>query len=823
MSSFRTRGAFFVFVSVSRSPINREKWSTLPRIRFSASPRPRVSASLFVLAWTAAILLTLAQPGWAAATPEARTAFPNSIKDIPPGYLLPDELTAAERANTTEFMVALKMRDLAGLKVRIAKGELIPPEEMAAKYYPLQTDYQALVDWLKSSGLTITKTDPCGLGIFVSGSADLIRNTFQAHMAQVRVHGETYTAALTAPSLPAALAAPVLGINGLQPYIQPHKHLRQAALQAQPDIGNAPPYLPSEILTAYNANGLGLSGAGQTIGIVIDGFPATSDLTQFWTRAGVSQTLNNVAFIQVVGGALPAPSGEETLDTEWSSGIASGAKVRVYAVRSLTFTHINQGYQAILNDLPNQPTLHQVSCSFGAPESNVASSELQTQDQYFTSMVAGGVNVFISTGDDGYDPNGTIQVESPASDPNVMGCGGTSLSLNAATGAVRSESGWSGSGGGSSTYFSRPAWQTGAGVPAGTMRLLPDVAAPADPNTGALVVLGGTSQEFGGTSWSAPTWAGFCALLNQARANIGLQPLRLLGPQIYPLIGTGNFRDITTGNNGYAAGPGFDLCTGIGVPNLAALAPTLAPPPFPPVITSATTTSGTVGQTLSYSITATHSPTSYNATGLPSGLTVNTTTGVISGVPAAVGTTGVMLSAANASGTGTGTLTITVILPPPPITSADIASGFVGQAFSYTITATHSPNSFNATDLPPGLTVETTTGVISGTPTMAGTTSVTISASNAGGTDTATLVLTISLLPAPVITSAATASGTAGLAFSYFITATHNPNSYGATGLPSYLTLDAASGAISGTAAAVGTTNVTVSATNASGTGTAGP
>src|SRR5438067_1194781 len=247
---------------------------------------------------------------------------------------------------------------------------------------------------------------------------------------------------------------------------------------------------------------------------------------------------------------------------------------------------------------------------------------------------------------------------------------------------------------------------------------------------------------------------------------------------------------------------------------------TINPPP--PVITSATTASGTVGVAFSYQITATNNPTSYNATGLPAGLSVNTSTGLISGTPTTAGTYSVTISATNAGGTGSATLTLTINNPPPPvITSPATATGQVGVAFSYQITATNNPTSYNATGLPAGLTVNTSTGLISGTPTTAGTYTVTISATNAGGTGSATLTLTIKP-PTPVITSPLTATGQAGVAFSYQITATNSPTSFNVTGLlPAGLSVNTSTGLISGTPTTAGTYTVTISATNAGGTGSA--
>jgi PKD repeat protein len=245
--------------------------------------------------------------------------------------------------------------------------------------------------------------------------------------------------------------------------------------------------------------------------------------------------------------------------------------------------------------------------------------------------------------------------------------------------------------------------------------------------------------------------------------------------------------------------------------------------PAPPTITSATTASGKVGTAFSYQITASNSPTSFGAAGLPAGLSVSSTTGLISGTPTAAGSSTVTLSATNAGGTGTASLTVTINPAAPAITSATTASGTVGTSFSYQITATNSPTSFGATGLPTGLSVSSTTGLISGTPTAAGSSTVTLSATNAGGTGNATLTLTVnsSLPAAPVITSATTASGTVGTAFSYQIAATNSPTSFGATGLPTGLSVNTSSGLISGTPTATGTSSVTISATNAGGTGSA--
>ncbi len=244
--------------------------------------------------------------------------------------------------------------------------------------------------------------------------------------------------------------------------------------------------------------------------------------------------------------------------------------------------------------------------------------------------------------------------------------------------------------------------------------------------------------------------------------------------------------------------------------------------PSAPVINGATTASGKVGSAFSYQITATNSPTSYGATGLPVGLSINTSSGLISGTPTAAGASTVTLSATNSGGTGNANLSLTIApsASTPAITSATTASGRVGTAFSYQITASNSPTSYGATGLPGGLSVNTSTGLISGTPTAARTSTVTLSASTSGGTGNAALSLTIAPSAlAPAITSATTASGRLGTAFSYQIAASNSPTSYGASGLPSGLSVNTSTGLISGTPTASGTSSVTLTATNSGGSG----
>ena len=246
-----------------------------------------------------------------------------------------------------------------------------------------------------------------------------------------------------------------------------------------------------------------------------------------------------------------------------------------------------------------------------------------------------------------------------------------------------------------------------------------------------------------------------------------------------------------------------------------------APPGQAPTITSAATATATVGQSFTYNITASNSPTTYGAANLPTGLSVNTSTGMISGTPTTPSTTTITLSAHSEVGTGTQTLTLTIkplILVVPVITSAATATATVGQSFTHNITASNSPTSYGAANLPTGLSVNTSTGVISGTPTTPSTTTIVLYASNEVGTGIQTLTLTVKPR-IPVITSAATATAAVGQTFTYNITASNVPTSYGAANLPTGLSVNTSTGVISGTPTTLGTYTITVSARNAGGEG----
>jgi kumamolisin len=533
---------------------------------------------------------------------DSRKVFHDSVTPLPPhlgqtpnGLLIqaakPEHLA---EPMTLLFSLALPPDALAALEEKVANGETVSADELQKNFSPQEMDINALTKWLQAQGFTGVEVSKDRTSIYAQATAEQIQKALQVTMVRVTKGGLTYTAAQNAPSLPADIGAPVQAIIGLQPFRHAHKHSRMQlprnrnraglgqteAGTPSPNLENKPPYLVLEILKAYNADGLPVTGNGQTIAILIDTFPFDPDLTVFWTRNGLPVAPQRIERVNVNGTNLPAPEGEETLDVEWASGVAPGAKIRVYASGSLSFVDLDKALDRILADASTDKTMRQVSISLGLGEKYFGgpTSEIAVQHQKLLKLAALGVNVFVSSGDAGSNPDNTghgstgpLQVEYESSDPCVVAVGGTTLKLSP-TGQVASETAWASSGGGKSAVFPRPTWQRGAGVLAGNTRLVPDVSLTADPDDGAFLVLHNKVLQIGGTSWSAPVWAGFCALINEARAKAKKKPLPFLNPLLYPLLGTPCFRDITQGNNGaYDAGPGYDMVTGLGVPNVAKL------------------------------------------------------------------------------------------------------------------------------------------------------------------------------------------------------------------------------------------------------------
>jgi len=501
----------------------------------------------------------------------------NGIVDIPRigenskwGEVKP--LTHPNQEIDLQFHFTLDPDKQSELETLIENNTIISYEELITNYSPDQTDLDVLITWLNKVGFynIVKSSDMCN--IYASATADIISKSFNVNMIEIHGPNGTWVGSQNAPTIPDSVSNNLHTINGLQPFRQARKHssmmnsINRKFTQTQSakhDVSYSPPYTPSEILSAYNGTGLTASGSTQTIGILIDVLPKTSDLTSFWNYCGINNNINRVSLINVRNVRMSSPSGEESLDTEWTSSIAPNANIRVYAAGDLSFVHLDQTLDRMISDAGTMSGFKQISISLGLGELEMPTGEITTQTAKYIRLRALGVNIFISSGDGGSNPDGYLQVEYASSDSNVISVGGTSLRLNVSNGTVSNEVAWSGSGGGISVKFNKPSWQTGSA------RTVPDVAATADPSYGSLVVLNGRSYQFGGTSLSAPIWAGICALINDARVKNGKSTLGFLPPLLYPLVNTSRFRDITSGNNGaYSCSVGYDKVTGLGSPNI---------------------------------------------------------------------------------------------------------------------------------------------------------------------------------------------------------------------------------------------------------------
>ena len=534
------------------------------------------------------------------------------------GTVTRQELSTSELAAQQPVHFVLKMRNFDELQARIQKGDIISLGEMDSRYFPTHETWTAVAAWARAQGFTVEDEAPSRMTVFASSSVARVGAMLQMKFARVvGTDGREYTSAITPPALPAEFGDSVLTVLKLQP------HLRLIRSQTiTPIQSNGKDYIsPVTVAQLYNASGHGVDGTGQTIVVLGGAQIQTNDLTTFWTAARLPTTAAQFTEIDPSPQELESNSfaAEPTMDVEWASAMAPGAKI-------IYFSSVDPELLAswLFTWQTTDQSIHQVNMSFSLSEACSANAgALPAYSQYFAAMTATGVTFFASSGDNGsnadvtsnqelgtgFSPNGPLAPNYPASDPMVTAVGGTIMCFATdVTGGPAlpvTEGGWclpnnqplsadsgdDASAGGVSLFFSRPPWQTGAGMPSGVKRCVPDVAALAFGNFAPMYNFSGEILGAGGTSLSSPIWAGFCALINQARANAGLQPVGLLGPRIYPLNGTSVFSQMTTGsatgadgfstmatNGAYTLGPNYNLVTGLGTPDVGSLIAALIVP-----------------------------------------------------------------------------------------------------------------------------------------------------------------------------------------------------------------------------------------------------
>ena len=545
----------------------------------------------------------------------------------------------------------------------------LTPEQFAARFGLTHNDMQKLTDWLKSQGLQIVSVARGGQFVVVGGTAAQVENAFKTEIHRYNVNGESHFANATMPSVPAALSGIVGGLRGLNDFrLKP-------ALKRHPDytVGGLSTHFlaPGDLYTIYDINALhnnGFTGSGQKIAIMGQTDLLTTDINDYRTDFGLPAINLQQVLVPNTGDpgvGVSGDLGESDLDLEVSGSIAPDATIIfVYAGFSNGARGVVTATQhAIDNILAPVMSVSYGECELYSTDSTVGS--LPTQDLLFKQAAMQGISFFASSGDDGpatCDINDTTQparsailglsVDYPASSQYVTGVGGTEFNEGSGNywsstngpdgGSAKSyipEMSWNdfpvlgfldGGGGGPSNCFNqdstfticvsgnpKPTWQTGTGVPADTVRDVPDVSFSAsnvnDPyivctplevlnypndsgNTTSSCAGGITSainqnSAFGGTSASTPLMAGIAVLINQYLNGSSTAGLGNINPKLYSLAtnSPSEFNDTPAGSNstvkctpgtpsgqpagltcppagtfGFSTTAGYDLVTGLG-------------------------------------------------------------------------------------------------------------------------------------------------------------------------------------------------------------------------------------------------------------------
>jgi subtilase family serine protease len=625
--------------------------------------------------------------------------------------------------------------------------------EFAARFGAGASEVASVRAALSQAGLSVGSVSANGLSLSASGSAAQIEAAFATQLDHITLaDGTTAYADVTDPTLPAAAAGAVQTVTGLDtlPAAAPADLIRARGSHAHASgrspkaagpsscIASESPgaYTAAEIGAAYGMDGawdVGDLGAGATVALAELEPYLSSDVAEYQTCDGTNAAVTN---INVDGGSPSCAHGrdydqycglEDVLDIEDIAGLAPDSTIDVYEAPN-TNNGLLDLYQSIVDQ--NVPI---ISTSWGACETAAGSNLLAAENVIFQEAAVQGEAVFAAAGDDGANDckTGVKAVDDPASQPYVTGVGGTTMTSDVAGAA---ETVWNDSGaggGGVSRDWAQPTYQSGfaqaqsqidcTAAPGGggsstSCREVPDVAADADPNTGYDVYWEGSWGSAGGTSAATPTWASLVALADSSSACIaGGVRVGFANELLYSLPAS-DFDDVTSGNNsdagvtGYSAGSGYDMASGRGTPNGAALLPALC---GSPTVTAAPPNT----QTTTTATTATPTPTPPTP--------VPTTPTPIQGTP-------IPTTRSGAGGTAVRFLA-----------SRRRRTTRVGRRVRVLLRAHDQADlkiRFSARRLPKGLHINRTTGLISGRPTRMGRSASSITARDSHG-DSQTIVI----------------------------------------------------------------------------------
>ena len=553
---------------------------------------------------TASILSAAVAATLAAANAQAGAIMTRHMRaEVNQGAAQPNAAMAANQGMSLDLVLPLS--NPAGLKSFLADiynpaspnfHHFLTPSEFTAKFGPTQQDYDSVVAYAEANGLTVTGGSRDGMEVQVKGPVAAVEKAFHVKMLTYpRATGNgTFFAPDREPTTD--LSFDLWHVSGLDNYSIPHPMLQKrsewaAAHGVSPEsvvthatTGSGPSasFLGSDMRAAYYG-GTALTGAGQNLGLLEFLGTDLADLTTYFKNVGQTNTVpitllstdgTSTSCVDTRAGG-DCDDTEQTLDMTQAIGMAPGLASLVMYVGSTDTAMISA--MTTHNPLPTT-----IGCSWGWTPADPT-----TLDPFFEKMAAQGQNFFAASGD--ASTWSTRNEAWPADDANIVSVGGTDLVTASAGGAWKSETAWVDSGGGiSPDKIAIPAYQKLTGVITSTnkgsttLRNGPDVAANA--NFTFYTCANQTTclaNEFGGTSFAAPMWAGFIALVNQQLVSQGKATIGFLNPTIYAenvtsAYSTG-FHDITSGKSGsFSATTGYDLVTGWGSPK-AGLITELAP------------------------------------------------------------------------------------------------------------------------------------------------------------------------------------------------------------------------------------------------------
>jgi subtilase family serine protease len=716
--------------------------------------------------------------------------------------------------------VVLPLRDSAGLKsflkdiydpTSFSYRRFLTVPEFTERFGPTQADYDAVVRFAKENGFEVVGGTRDGMEVQIKGPVYAVESAFHVTMATYKHPNESRTFYGPDREPTTNLPFPLWHVSGLDNFSIPHPmYVRKSdyakahgipedkvVTHATTGSGPSASFLGSDMRAAYYG-GTALTGAGQNLGLFEFEGTDLTDLDTYFTNVGQTNKVP-VTLLSTDGTSTSCvysraggdcDDTEQTLDMTQAIGMAPGLSSLVMYIGSTDTAIIS----AMTTHSPLPTT---IGCSWGWTPADPS-----TLDPYFEKMAAQGQNFFAASGDS--STWSSSNEAWPADDANVVSVGGTDLVTASAAGPWKSETAWADSGGGiSPDSIAIPSWQKISGVinssnkGSTTLRNGPDVSANANFSFYTCADQEAClANEYGGTSFATPMWAAYIALANQQAVAAGDSTLGFINPTIYAQNESGgaltaayaaDFHDITSGTSGsYSATTGYDLVTGWGSPNGAALINALVPTSQTPAFTlaaSPTSVSVVVGNSGTSTITTAvsggfDSAIALTASGQPTGVTVTFSPTSIAAPGSGTSTATLAVASTTTPGTytitvtgsgdsinHTATISLTVTSAPVPAftlsaspTSVSVAQGASGSSTITTavsggfdsavaLTASGQPTGVTATLSPtsiaaPGSGTSTLTLAVAST-TATGTYTITVTGTGGGIIHTATVSLTV--------------------------------------------------------------------------------